>query len=111
MQDFALAALRWATAMFRQFPTMSSLVVLMLVIMIGMIAYMASHIITGIPIAISRVQQKNFSNYVGFPVDKQELDAQSISFGEITITNISTKEKVATRLLLRRARFHEAPDT
>ena len=103
MQDIAniaLAALRWITAMFKQFPFMSILVVVMVMIVIVMVTYMASHIVTGIPIAISRVQQKSFSNYVGFPVDKQELDAMSISYGEITITNISTKEKVTIDLIL-----------
>jgi len=98
--DFAPAALRWATAMFKQFPIMSSSVVLMMVIVSGMITYMATHITRGISVAISRVEQKVFANYAGFPVDKQEWDAQAIDYGEITITNISAKENVALNLTL-----------
>jgi hypothetical protein len=101
MPNIALVVLRWATAMFRQFPTMSYIVVLLAIIMIIMITYMAVHIITGIPIAISRIQQHHFSNYVGFPIDRPELDAQSISYGEVTITNISNNnEKVAVDFTL-----------
>jgi hypothetical protein len=98
--DIAPAVFRWATAMFKQFPIMSAIVVIMAIIMVSMIMYMATHVITGIPIAISRVQQQYFSDYVGFPIDNPELDAQSISYGEITITNISTKEKVAIDIIL-----------
>jgi hypothetical protein len=97
--DFPLAVLRWATAMFKQFPTMSVLIVLMAIIMVAMAGYMATHIITGIPVSISRIQLHHFSNYVGFPVDKNH-DAQSINYGEVTIANISTKEKVALDMLL-----------
>jgi hypothetical protein len=100
MQNIALVVLRWAVAMFKQFPMMASTVVIMVIIMIIMIIYMAIHVALGIPIAISRVQQHYFSNYVGFPIDKPELDAQSISYGEVTITNISSKEKVILDIML-----------
>jgi hypothetical protein len=100
MLDIAQVAFRWATAMVKQFPIMSSIVVLLAIIMIVMITYMMTHVITGIPIAVSRVQQQYFSDYVGFPIDKPELDAQSISYGEITITNISADEKVAIDIML-----------
>ena len=100
MPDYALTAFRWATAMIKQFPILSSISVLMLILGIGLLIYIATHLITGIPIAISRVQMQGAVNYVGFPVERHELDAQLISYGEITITNISATEKVALDFML-----------
>jgi hypothetical protein len=79
---------------------MSALAVLMVTVGIGMLIYICMHITIGIPVAISRVQTRSFFNYAGFPVDRKEMDAQMISFGEITMTNISTNEKIALDLKL-----------
>jgi hypothetical protein len=88
------------TAMLKQFPYMSGIIALMLLIIICMLVYMNMNLITGIPVAVSRIQMHHFSNYVGFPVGRREWDAQSISYGDITVTNISTTEKVALEFIL-----------
>jgi hypothetical protein len=100
MTDIALVALRWATAMFKQFPVMSWLSVAMLLGVIAIVAFMATHVTTGIPVGVTRVQQLSFSNYTGFPVSGNREDSQSFNYGEVTITNISPKEKVALELTL-----------
>jgi len=74
---------------------LSAFVIIAILFVISAIVYMAKHLTTGIPVAISRVQQSAFVNYAGFPVPTPEDDAQVMSFGEVTITNISEKEKVA----------------
>ena len=100
-QEVAFAAFRWTTAMLKQFPWLSAFVIIAFLFVISAIVYMAKHLTTGIPVAISRVQQSAFVNYAGFPVPTPEDDAQVMSFGEVTITNISEKEKVALDLNLR----------
>jgi hypothetical protein len=100
MTDFALVIFHWVTAMIRQFPVISFIIAVELISIIGMILYVGAHLITGIPIAISKVQMHHFSNYVGFPVGRREWDAQSISYGDITVTNISPTEKVALEFIL-----------
>jgi len=85
--------------MFKQFPLLSLVAVIFIATGIALIIYLALHTTAGIPVAISRVQSSWFANYAGFTDDKDN-DAQVFSFGEVTITNTSTTEKVALDLFL-----------
>ena len=88
-------ALTRGIAMIKQFPVLSAMVAVMVLAVIGIIFYMYVNATTGIPIAVSRIESGDFSNYSGFTDKPEADDAQHFSYRTVTIANTSKDKKVA----------------